>query len=214
MPGPSEVETMHAFSAAAANGRRFRPARGVSAGLIAALGALGAHLLAGGSVALVPGLVVTAVALPLAVVLTRVGAVDVRRLALTAAAAQAVGHLTLMLAPSGPQHHDHHQAATSATGMLPALGLSASMLLTHLGVVVVTTAVAAGVDQAILALVWSVLGWLLLPLLGVLLLPVRHRRRIHTDVTVVPAQATTSTAAPRGPPLAALRLAPSLRLAA
>lgn len=204
---------MSATSSAAASGRRFRPARGLVAGLVAAFGALCAHVAGGGTVMLVPGLAVLGVALPLSVLLTRVGRVDVPRLALTALCAQAVGHLTLMLAPNQMQHHGHEHAASGSMTLLDAVGLTPSMALTHLAVVAATTAVAAGLDQALVAAVGAVLGWLVLRLLGLVRLPVRARQRVRAAGVVVRSQTERTAAEPRGPPVRRLDLVSPLRLA-
>lgn len=204
---------MSATRTAAASGRRFRPARGVLAGLVAAFGALCAHVAGGGTILLVPGLVVLGVALPLGIVLTRIGRVDVPRLALIAFCAQAVGHLTLMMAPSDLHHHGHAHQAAGGMGLLDAVGLTPSMALTHLGVVAATTAVAAGLDQAVVKAVWAFLGWLVLRLLRLAALPVRGRQRVRTESAAVRSQTVRSAAVPRGPPAGTHPLVPSLRLA-
>lgn len=204
---------MHAARTAVASGRRFRPARGLAAGLVAAFGALCAHVAGGGSVALVPGLAVLAVALPLATLLVRAGRVDVARLALIAFCAQAVGHLTLMMAPAQVHHHGHAHAAAGGMDLLDAVGLSPSMASTHLTVVAATTAVATGLDRALVAAAWAVLGWLLLPLLGLVRLPVSLRRRVHADDVAVASQTVRATAVPRGPPVLARHLTSPLRVA-
>lgn len=201
---------MYAARAAQASGRRFRAARGLTAGLVAAFGALVAHALAGGSVTVVPGLAVVAVTLPLAIVSTRIGTVDVPRLAATAIVAQAVGHLTLMMAPAGVHQHAHAvgEPAMSAHALLPV-----PMVLTHLVVVLATTFVAAGMDRALVAAIWSALAWLLLPLLGQARVPHGVRARVRGVGLVARSQASGSTAAPRGPPRRGLHPHPSPRFA-
>ncbi|WP_367919993.1 hypothetical protein, partial [Nocardioides ginsengisoli] len=149
--------------------RRFGQARGALAGCVAAFGALVAHVAAGGSVELVPGLVVTAVALPLAVALTPRDAVDLPRLTGVALVAQALGHLCLMFAPSGQHHHASGPGAGGA--------VTPAMLGLHLLVVAATDAVAAGLDRAALDVVLAAVGWLLPLLLAVSPGVVRHRSR-------------------------------------
>ncbi len=207
------MAAMHASRTAAASGHRFRPARGLLAGLVAAFGALCAHVAGGGTVLVVPGLAVLAVALPLGVLLTPTGRVAVPRLALTALCAQAVGHLTLMMAPSGMHHHGHAHAAPERMGLLDAVGLTPSMALTHLAVVAATTAVAAGLDQAVVAAVRAFLGWLVLRLLDLVRLPVRGRQRVRAEGGAVRSQTARTAAEPRGPPVRRLHLASPLRLA-
>lgn len=204
---------MSATRAAAASGRRFRPARGLVAGVVASFGALCAHVAGGGTVLLVPGLVVLGVAVPLAVALTPSGRVAVPRLALTAFCAQAVGHLTLMMAPTGMHHHGHAHHAAGGMTLLDAVGLTPSMALTHLGVVAATTAVAAGLDQAVVAAVGALVGWLVLRLLGLLRLPVRERQRVRAERGAVRSQTVRTAAEPRGPPVRRIDLIAPPRLA-
>lgn len=180
---------------------------------MAAGGALCAHALAGGTIEPVPGLMVLAVAVPMATVLTRIGTVDVHRLFATALVAQLVGHLTLMMAPSGMQHAGHLGHATTAASPIHALGFSDSMLLTHLAVAGATTAVAAGVDRAAVAAAWSILGWLLLQNLRHGPVPVRLRSVLSGIDRPVLSQTSRTPADPRGPPMPPrLRLHP-LRIA-
>lgn len=147
--------------------------RGAVAGLVAAFGALVAHAFAGGSVEVVPGLVVLLVAIPLATVLTRADSVDVPRLAATAVAAQAVGHLCLMMTPSGGSDHAHHSVGEAAASNAATL----DMLVLHAAVALGTLAIAAGLDRALLDVVRAFVGWLLPLRGGPVALPVLHRCR-------------------------------------
>lgn len=207
---------MYTANAASASGQRFRPVRGLVAGLVSAGGALSAHAFAGGSVDLVPGLMVLAVAIPMATTLSRVGTVDIHRLAATALVAQLVGHLTLMMAPSGMHQHGHaaHGGdAAAQTGAMGAMGLSPTMVLAHLAVVAATTAVAIGLDRALIAAAWSVLGWLLLPSPGHTTLPIALRQHVPNRGMALSSQVERSAAEPRGPPSAPLLPLLTLRTA-
>ena len=178
--------------------RRFGQARGAIAGSVAAFGALVAHVAAGGSVELVPGLVVTAVALPLAVALTPRDAVDLRRLTATALVAQALGHLCLMFAPTG----HHHHASGSAAQPTP------TMLTLHLLVVAATVAVAAGLDRGALDIVRAAAGWLLPLLMAVASGRVRNRSRAVARVRRLHGRIAGRVARPRAPPRGVVPLAP------
>ncbi|MEQ6903364.1 hypothetical protein [Nocardioides sp. YIM 152588] len=154
--------------------RRLLGGRGVAAGVVAAFGALVAHVASGGTVEVVPGLVALAVALPLGTAMTRRRVVDLRRLAVVAVAVQAAGHLTLMTkpavasaeAPSGA----HALHAHGSGGIHPT-----AMVLLHLLVAVVTVAVAAGLDRAILVLVGELVARWLPRLVGAVRVPVRRQ---------------------------------------
>ncbi|WP_377324215.1 hypothetical protein ACFJIY_05420 [Pimelobacter simplex] len=176
---------------ARARARRFRQVRGAVAGCVAAFGALVAHVAAGGSVELVPGLVVTAVALPMAVALTPGDAVGLPRIGATALVAQALGHLCLMMAPAGHPHaHDHH------AGPAPSL----AMLALHALVAIATVAVAAGLDRAALDVVRAAAGWLL-PLLLALPVPVvGYRARVLVRVRRLRGRIAARVGRPRAPP--------------
>jgi len=177
---------------ARARARRFRQVRGAVAGCVAAFGALVAHVAAGGSVELVPGLVVTAVALPMAVALTPGDAVGLPRIGATALVAQALGHLCLMMAPAGHPHaHDHHAGPAAP---------SLAMLALHALVVLATVAVAAGLDRAALDVVRAAAGWLL-PLLLALPLPVvGYRARALVRVRRLHGRLADRVGRPRAPP--------------
>jgi hypothetical protein len=176
--------------------RRFGQARGAIAGCVAAFGALVAHVAAGGSLELVPGLVVTAVALPLAVALTPRDAVDLPRLSGVALAAQALGHLCLMFAPTG--HHAHHPHGA---------GLAPAMLGLHLLVVAATVAVAAGLDRAALDVVRAAVGWLLPLLVATAPTVVRHRSRASAPVRRLRDRLARRVGRPRAPPARVVPLA-------
>ncbi|XBB67746.1 hypothetical protein ABFU82_00105 [Nocardioides sp. WV_118_6] len=181
---------------ARARARRFRQVRGAVAGCVAAFGALVAHVAAGGSVELVPGLVVTAVALPMAVVLTPGDAVGLPRIGATALVAQALGHLCLMMAPAGEHAHGHH-AGTSLAG--PAAP-SPAMFALHALVALATVAVAAGIDRAALDVVRAAAGWLLPLLLAVVAPVVGYRARVLVRVRRLRGRLAVRTGRPRAPP--------------
>lgn len=143
---------------AAAPRRLLHGPRAVVAASTASFGALVAHHLGGGHVELVPGLVVAAVTLPLALVLLgraeRPAALGVVRLAVVAGAAQAVGHVALMLAPGAGGGHEHH-------GLAGAAAPQPTMVDHHLAVALATVAVACGFDRALVAIVRALAARLL-----------------------------------------------------
>ncbi|MDQ6522557.1 hypothetical protein RB608_03050 [Nocardioides sp. LHD-245] len=192
---------------AQARARRFRRVRGAAAGGVAAFGALVAHVVAGGSVELVPGLVVTAVVVPMSIALTPGNAVGLPRIAATALVAQVLGHLCLMLAPSGAPVHAHgHGAGAVAEGpVLP----TPAMLALHLLVAGGTVAVAAGLDRAALDVLRAAAGWLLPLLLPVALPTVGYRSRPLRRVRRLRGRFATRPGRPRAPPRAAVVPSPS-----
>lgn len=170
---PAQMTTPNTMTAAKP---RVVKVRGAVAGLLAAFGALVAHAFAGGSVEVVPGLVVLLVALPLATVLTRADSVDVPRLAATAVAAQVVGHLCLMMTPSEGAAHAHHLAGAAGPSSA-SNAATLDMLALHAAVALGTVAIAAGLDRALLDVVRAFVGWLLPLRGGQVALPVLHRCR-------------------------------------
>lgn len=185
--------------------RRFRSARGVAAGTVSAVGALVAHLLAGGSVQPVPGLVVTAVALMLAVRVTPRQELGAARLTAVALVAQAVGHLALMLSPAGAHagpHAAHQAGLDSGAHVSPDL----AMIGTHALVALATVAVAGGLDAAVLALLRAAAGWLVRLLPGGPL-HVRVAAPVRHTVRLLDGRRDGGSARPRAPPTA-LALAP------
>ena len=185
---------------ARARARRFRRVRGAVAGCVAAFGALVAHVAAGGSVELVPGLVVTAVALPMAVALTPGDALGLPRIGATALVAQVLGHLCLMLAPAGHAHAHHAPGSGGATP-------SPAMLLLHAIVAVATVAVAAGLDRAALDVVRAAAGWLLPLLFAAVAAVVPHRARVLARVRRLRGRLAVRASRPRAPPRASFALA-------
>lgn len=191
---------------AQARARRFRQVRGTAAGCVAAFGALVAHVVAGGSVEPVPGLVVTAVVVPMSIVLTPGNAVGLPRIAATALVAQVLGHLCLMLAPSGAPAHAHGHAPGGAEGpVLP----TPAMLALHALVALVTIVIAAGLDRAALDVVRAAAGWLLPLLLPVALPTIGYRARAPRRVRRLRGRFATRPGRPRAPPWAAVVLSPS-----
>ncbi|MCR1784377.1 hypothetical protein KVF89_17680 [Nocardioides carbamazepini] len=192
---------------AQARARRFRRVRGVAAGSVAAFGALVAHVVAGGSLELVPGLVVTAVVVPMSIALTPGNAVGLARIAGTALVAQTLGHLCLMLAPSGaPAHaHGHAEGAAAAGPVLPTL----TMLGLHALVAVATIVIAAGLDRAALDVVRAAAGWLLPLLLAVALPVVGYRTRTTSRVRRLRGRPAARPGRPRAPPWGSAPLVPS-----
>ncbi|GAA1908235.1 hypothetical protein GCM10009737_06530 [Nocardioides lentus] len=164
-------------------------ARGTALGLVTAAGATWAHHAAGGTVG--PGAfglaVLVSVAAGLALTPTR-GTSPLRVLAL-AAATQGAWHLLLATGPP-----------TSHTGA--AHGEPGPMLLAHLAVVVVTTALALGADRALLALAREALDRLRVPAPG----------HPSYDVTsVAPPAPTVGAPRPPAPGTAPVRGPPSTR---
>ncbi|WP_436701577.1 hypothetical protein [Nocardioides sp. BYT-33-1] len=186
---------------------RFRHVRGAAAGTVAAFGALVAHVVAGGSLELVPGLVVTVVVVPMSIALTPGNAVGLPRIAATALVAQTLGHLCLMLAPAGaPAHaHGHPGGAVEQGTMLP----TPAMLALHALVAVATIVVAAGLDRAALDILRAAAGWLLPLLLPVALPAVGYRARVPHRVRRLRGRSATRPGRPRAPPRVALLLTPS-----
>ncbi len=184
-----------------ARARGFQGLRGTLAGTVSAGGALAAHLLAGGAVEPVPGLVVASVAIPFAVRATPRHEIGAARLAGLAVLAQALGHLSLMMAPerahgAGPHAHGDGTGAPS---------LTVAMLGAHALVAVATVAVAGGLDAAVLAVVRAAAGWLL-PTLSAVPVPVPARRRapVGCCLRVLHGRRGQRHARPRAPPSAAL----------
>lgn len=190
----------------AADARRLRRIRGAGTGLLAALGALVAHLVAGGSVEPVPGFVVLAVVLPLGAALTRTDRVAPLRLLGLAATAQAVGHLCLLMAPTGASagtagttsHAGHLAGHHHASGgdWLP----SAAMVAGHLAVALLVAGCAAGLDRALIDLLGGVLGRLLPRPVPRLHLPAPVRVTALATPRVRRTAGVRAVAPSRGPP--------------
>lgn len=200
-------------------GRRVRGAagvRGVGAGLVAALGALVAHVTGGGEVELVPGLAVAACALPLGLLLVgrdgaRPQALTLPRLVLVAAAAQAVAHGSLMLAPSAGAGHEHHGAAAGGA-MAGAAGLGPAMVAHHVLVALATVAVGAGLDRALVALARVVLAAVLPRRPRSVSLPALRRVAAIVPARVLRPRVLDALARPRAPPKARLLPVPPTHL--
>lgn len=186
---------MRPSAAAVGDARRLRRIRGVATGTLAALGALLAHLVAGGSVELVPGVVVLAVVLPLGWALTRVGRVAPGRLLALAAAAQALGHLCLLMAPAGAGSTAHAGHAGHAVATP-----SAAMVAGHLLVALAVTAFAAGLDRALIDLLGGILARLTPLWAPALRAPATSRSAVLHGRQVRRATRDRDTAPSRGPP--------------
>ncbi|WP_370290989.1 hypothetical protein [Nocardioides sp.] len=190
-------------------GRRVRGVagvRGLGAGLVAALGALIAHVTGGGEVEVVPGLAVAACALPLGLLLVgrdgaRPQALSPPRLVLVAAAAQAVAHGSLMLAPTAGAGHEHHGAGGALAG---AAGLGPAMVAHHLLVALATVAVGAGLDRALVSLARAVLAAVLPRGPRAVSLPALRRLAAIGVARVLRPRALDAGARPRAPPRAML----------
>lgn len=187
---------MRPSAAAAGDARRLRRIRGAATGTLAALGALLAHLVAGGSVELVPGAVVLAVVLPLGWALTRVGRVAPGRLLALAAAAQALGHLCLLMAPAG-----HAGSAMHAGHAGHAVGTpSATMVAGHLLVALAVTTFAAGLDRALIELLGGILARLAPLWAPALRVPATSRAAVPRSRQVRRTAGDRDTTPSRGPP--------------
>ncbi|TIC86784.1 hypothetical protein E8D34_11135 [Nocardioides sp. GY 10113] len=193
--------------AVTARPRRLLSGRGAAAGLVAAFGALVAHVASGGAIEVAPGVVAIAIALPLGTAMTRGRRADLRRLAVVAVAVQGAGHLTLMTTPGGAGGasavHEH-----GASGIHPTV-----MALLHLLVAVATVAVAAGVDRAILVLVGDLVARFLPRLRGSVSVPVRrvtHGVGRHAVATI---RAAVGGLVARGPPWSGPRAPAPLTIA-
>lgn len=176
-----------------------RRLRGTSLGTLAALGALLAHLLAGGEVETVPGLVVLAIALPVGSLMVTPGRVAPARVLALAIGAQAVGHLTLSMAPGG---HAHAQAHSHAEQGAEASSLG-GMLLGHALVAATIAALACGLDRALINLLGGLLARLL-PLRAARPVVPAMRRLLSAHSAPVRRLAGVVAVAPtRGPPFPA-----------
>ncbi|WP_141012649.1 hypothetical protein [Nocardioides sambongensis] len=183
-----------------------RRARGLIAGLVAAFGALVAHVAAGGTVEVAPGLAVVAVAVPLGIVLTRADAVAPGRLLAVAGAAQLVGHLCLLMSPSGGGH-SHHGGA--AAGLGAAALPSVPMLAGHAAVALVVVGLTAGLDRAVLDLLAGLLVRLLPRIPGAVRPPGTTRTLALARPRVRRTRGVTATRSARGPPARPFHLRPA-----
>jgi hypothetical protein len=137
---------MASASSAPVRGAGLGALRGLVTGGVAGIGALIAHLAAGGSVAVMPGLMVGLIILPVAVATARSDRAALPRITLVAVLAQAVGHYSLTMAPATPDH-GHHVAGTTLL-----------MLALHAAVAAATILVALGFDRALVELARATLS--------------------------------------------------------
>lgn len=139
---------MASATSAPVRGAGLRALRGLVTGGVAGIGALIAHLAAGGSVAVMPGLMVGLITLPVAVATARSDRAALPRITLVAVLAQAVGHYSLTMAPATPDH-GHHGGS---------VGMPALMLALHAAVAAATVMVALGFDRALVELARATLS--------------------------------------------------------